>query len=217
MNQRQRRLAHRRDSAKYRRAHPERVREASRRSSKLHRTEIAARQKEYYRQIRLQVLRHYSSGSLRCACCGLGGDERYLQFLTLDHINGGGRAHRRSSRAGVEFYRRMRQLHYPGGLRVLCWNCNLAMRPRKGTCEVHLRFVLDATKDGVLRARQRGRIIGRHPVNCGCGRMSSKTGKKHRGSVKPIFRSDGQFWGWRTEDGKAHSVGNLRTRLEVSG
>jgi hypothetical protein len=42
--------------------------------------------KAYHRRLRSEALHHYSNGTMTCACCG----ERHVDFLTLDHIDGGG-------------------------------------------------------------------------------------------------------------------------------
>ena len=56
-----------------------------------------------------------------CACCG----EARKEFLSIDHIDGGGCAERRAGgRSGVNFYARLRMLGYPEGYRTLCHNCN---------------------------------------------------------------------------------------------
>lgn len=78
--------------------------------------------REYGRKCRLQVLEHYGT---KCACCG----ETRPEFLALDHINGGGNAHRRlighgKSRGGSEFYRWLIKNDYPEGFQLLCHNCN---------------------------------------------------------------------------------------------
>lgn len=58
-----------------------------------------------------------------CACCG----ESCFEFLTIDHINGGGTKHRQElKRRGDSFYKWLRQEGYPPGFRVLCHNCNAA-------------------------------------------------------------------------------------------
>ena len=73
------------------------------------------------RKIRLEVLTHYSKGILKCACCG----ETILQFLCIDHINGGGNKHKKEiKRSNV--YEWLKQYNYPEGYQVLCHNCNLA-------------------------------------------------------------------------------------------
>lgn len=54
-----------------------------------------------------------------CACCG----ETWLDYLCIDHVDGGGREHR-STVSNV--YRDLRVRGYPAGYQVLCANCNMA-------------------------------------------------------------------------------------------
>ena len=76
------------------------------------------------RRLRLAVLRKYSDGPKpRCACCR----EDRIEFLSLDHINGGGAAHRKSLGNNQMVLRELRRLGYPPGYRVLCHNCNQAI------------------------------------------------------------------------------------------
>jgi hypothetical protein len=76
----------------------------------------------YSRKVKGEVLSNYGG---QCACCG----ETRLEFLTIDHIDGGGNAERRRLRVsgGVAFYLWLRKSGYPDGYRVLCWNCNAAI------------------------------------------------------------------------------------------
>ena len=57
----------------------------------------------------------------------------YLEFLTLDHIGGGGTAHRKEVGTGDKIYRWLRDNNYPKGFRVMCFNCNYAVF-RYGIC-----------------------------------------------------------------------------------
>ena len=75
--------------------------------------------KERMRKIRLEVLIHYSENPPKCKCCG----ETYLEFLTIDHINGNGSEHRRNMK-NSNIYVELRSKKFPEGFRVLCWNCN---------------------------------------------------------------------------------------------
>lgn len=72
--------------------------------------------------LRLEVLQHYSS-DLCCAICG----EGHYEFLCLDHINGGGRAHRGLG-VSETYWRSFKNNGWPEGFRVLCHNCNLESR-----------------------------------------------------------------------------------------
>lgn len=80
------------------------------------------------RKIRLEVLTHYSGQAPRCGCCG----EDTLEFLAVDHIEGGGARHRKTIPSG-DIYRFLRRNGFPEGFRVLCHNCNQA-RGSYGYC-----------------------------------------------------------------------------------
>jgi len=89
--------------------------------------------KQYNKQLRKQVLIHYGGSPLKCACC----DEDHVEFLSIDHIAGGGAKHRKiigSSR----IYRWLKRNGYPEGFQVLCYNCNHVKRNyNKPFCPVH--------------------------------------------------------------------------------
>jgi hypothetical protein len=70
---------------------------------------------------RLEVLVYYSKGTPSCACCG----EKEIVFLTIDHINGGGRKHRRET-GYTHLFDWLRHNNYPSGFQILCYNCNAA-------------------------------------------------------------------------------------------
>ena len=110
-------------SRRFRARHPDRKRESNRRWQESHREYVAEYGQKARRGRKLLVLSHYSNGSMSCACCG----EKILEFLSIDHINGGGTKHIRShSVVRTGFYRWLIQNHYPPGFQVLCYNCNMA-------------------------------------------------------------------------------------------
>lgn len=85
---------------------------------------------------RLQRLEHYCSlkrnafnayGGPICRCCG----ETIFEFLTIDHIDGGGSKHRQI--IGNAIYRWLKHNNYPPGFQVLCFNCN-ASKGGAGEC-----------------------------------------------------------------------------------
>lgn len=80
-----------------------------------------ARQKQYRINRRMRVLNHYSNNDPKCACCS----ERHYEFLAIDHIDGGGGAHRRT--VGVAIDRWLIKNGFPEGYRILCHNCNVAI------------------------------------------------------------------------------------------
>lgn len=79
------------------------------------------------------IVRHYSNGSMMCAWC----TEGRMPCLSIDHIEGGGNAHRKSIlvSAGQNFYQWLKAEGFPEGFRVLCMNCQFIslheMRRRK--------------------------------------------------------------------------------------
>lgn len=92
-----------------------------------HKDQRAAYKKRERDKVRLEVLLHYSEGTLTCQCCREGN----VEFLTIDHIDGGGREHRREIYCAT--YRWLRTNGYPSGYRVLCMNCNFSIGVR-GYC-----------------------------------------------------------------------------------
>lgn len=114
--------------------------------------EILSRRRERTRALKREVMDAYGGV---CQCCG----ESILEFLTIDHINGGGRAHReRVGESGV--YADLKKRGFPQeGYRVLCFNCNTA-RGYYGYCPHH-------PEDCQPLARQpRGNKVGR-PITVG--------------------------------------------------
>jgi hypothetical protein len=80
------------------------------------------------RALRARVIYGYGGAQPACRCCG----ESEPRFLTLDHVNNGGRAHRIAKGAqGV--LRELERTGFPAGFQVLCFNCNLA-RGAYGIC-----------------------------------------------------------------------------------
>lgn len=103
-------------------------------------------------KLKLQVFTHYSNGKPRCACCG----EKHIEFLTIDHINGGGTKERKEilqeikkadeeeikkngrKKSGAPFYRWLIENNFPEGYQVMCSNCNMAKgQSHKRYCPVH--------------------------------------------------------------------------------
>ena len=78
-----------------------------------------------HRKKKKEVLLHYSSGFLVCACC----KESYYEFLCIDHIDGGGSKHRKELRENghQSIYRWLINNGFPKGFRVLCYNCNQSL------------------------------------------------------------------------------------------
>jgi hypothetical protein len=88
---------------------------------------------------RLQAMRDEAFeayGGKVCKCCG----ETERAFLTLDHINEDGAAHRRSimmtrkNFSARRYYKSLKEQGYPPILQVLCMNCNFAKHHNGGVC-----------------------------------------------------------------------------------
>lgn len=75
------------------------------------------RQVERYHKLKLAAFMAY--GGAHCNCCG----ETTFEFLTIDHIGGGGNRHRRVIGSGILVW--LKHRNYPKGFQVLCMNCNL--------------------------------------------------------------------------------------------
>jgi hypothetical protein len=127
-----RRVANRADynrkQAERRAADRERFRETNRRWYANHREQayLAGLDagKRYRMRVRLAGLRAYGGELPACRCCG----ESTLEFLALDHIDGGGNAHRKSVRSTsvASMYEWAKRNGYPPIFQVLCHNCNMA-------------------------------------------------------------------------------------------
>ena len=64
------------------------------------------------------VIEHYGQS---CQMC----NENILEFLTIDHIDGGGNLHRKEiGKIGHHFYKWLIKNGFPNEYQVLCFNCN---------------------------------------------------------------------------------------------
>lgn len=79
---------------------------------------------KYHLRLKKEILNEY--GGLECACCG----EKHIEFLSLDHKNGGGNKERKSltgsdRNGGYHFYQLLKNAGFPNKdkYQVLCMNC----------------------------------------------------------------------------------------------
>ncbi len=85
------------------------------------REKILTQRRSYWKEQRMKVLLHYSNNQLECKCCG----EEIYEFLSIDHINGGGNQHRKQ--LGSKYiYSWLISNNFPAGYQVLCHSCNMA-------------------------------------------------------------------------------------------
>lgn len=83
------------------------------------REKMNACNRRWREKVRKEVLSYYSNRTMKCACCG----ENHIEFLSIDHIKGGGRKHRKARKIGSMCFW-LKSNHYPKGYQVLCHNCN---------------------------------------------------------------------------------------------
>lgn len=110
-------------SNKYRRNHPERreiINKRNREISPEKREKKNSRTRARVRDLKREVFSAYGG---KCACCG----ESIFEFLSIDHINGDGEAHRNEIGLGLQFWGWIKKNNFPSTLRVLCFNCNCAI------------------------------------------------------------------------------------------
>ena len=70
-------------------------------------------------EMRLEMIAAYGGC---CSCCG----ETHPEFLTLEHKNGGGRAHVRRLHKACNVYKELKSQGWPDSYTCLCFNCNSA-------------------------------------------------------------------------------------------
>ena len=108
------------------------------------------RQLSRERHFKDKVAAFEAYGGPVCKCCG----ETELEFLSIDHINGDGAAHRKEmaknsnssphAYCGYHLHTWLRLNNYPPGFQVLCMNCNFA-KGHFGECP-HQRQRLQVVK-----------------------------------------------------------------------
>lgn len=119
-------------SRQYYEEHKERIKARQAAYQRDNREAVNAYHARYRRQLREEAISAYGG---KCVCCG----ECGFLFLGIDHIDGGGNAHRAEvlgakNRAGARFYAWLKRHGWPEGFRVLCFNCNMAREWNNGVC-----------------------------------------------------------------------------------
>lgn len=76
-------------------------------------------------KLKNECLDHYGK---ECICC----NEKIIQFLTIDHIEGNGNVQRKKlfgyNISGIHIYRWLKKNNFPKGFQILCMNCNWGTR-----------------------------------------------------------------------------------------
>lgn len=81
--------------------------------------------KKYEEKCKKLVFEHYGK---KCVCCG----EECQTFLTIDHINGCGRIHRKKIGEKINIW--LYKNNFPEGFQTLCFNCNWGKHINGGIC-----------------------------------------------------------------------------------
>ena len=124
-------------ASKYRKNNPEKVKlsnkKAKQKFKENHREQYLQYKREWYyknreselkrikkkrSELRKHVIAVYGN---KCVCC----DESIYEFLTVDHVHGGGSKHRRKIGA-ANILREIIKEGYPDKYQILCYNCNCA-------------------------------------------------------------------------------------------
>ena len=125
----------------YRLTHLKEARTRSKKYYEKNRTVISLKAKGKGIELKALVLAHYSSnGTIACVQCG----ETDISCLSIDHIDGNGRKHRRliGIRGGFHFYKWLKSNNLPPGYQTLCMNCQFKRNAHKeATLEDSMRLV----------------------------------------------------------------------------
>jgi hypothetical protein len=85
---------------------------------------------KYYIKTKYIVMKYYSNNEIPfCRCCG----ENEIAFLSIDHISGNGRKHRKNIKSH-DIYRWLKSNNFPNGYQILCMNCNFAKGRNNKIC-----------------------------------------------------------------------------------
>jgi hypothetical protein len=147
--------------------------------------------RERHARLRQAALSHYGR---QCALCG----ESRQEFLTVDHIGGGGTQHRqRLVKANKNFFRWLSEQKYPDGFRTLCMNCNFLEGRRRPSEEWKTH------RQRAFYERKRAQVLTHYGGKCACCSETRREvlcvdhikggGVKHRKQVK---RRGHTFYAW---------------------
>lgn len=102
-------------------ANPKLFSQLSRKWYAEHRDEIRKARKMRWIKLKNETFAAY--GGPICKCCG----ETTFEFLSIDHIEGGGGRHRATlGGSGTKIYYWLKENGFPSGYQVLCFMCNWA-------------------------------------------------------------------------------------------
>ncbi len=120
-----------------RRTNPEHIRQLDSEKRKRNNAYYKSKDQAYLKKLKLDVLNAYSNNDPKCACPGC--PIKAMAFMTMDHVNNDGKAHRLLIGGSGNLYSYLRTHNYPTEpkLQVLCWNCNQGKRLNGGICPLY--------------------------------------------------------------------------------
>jgi hypothetical protein len=84
--------------------------------------------KKFREELKFEVFSTLSKllSSSKIPCCRCCGESSYIEFLTIDHIDGRKNLPKNEQKLkGEKLNLWLKKNNYPNGFQVLCWNCNL--------------------------------------------------------------------------------------------
>lgn len=132
------------------------------------------RSHNHQNKIKMMVMNHYGNNIPHCVCCG----ENHIEFLHIDHINGGGNKHRKEYSNSRQMYNWIIKNNFPKTFRILCANCNMSKSihkhcPHKKLPDDISYITIEKTKTQINRFEKRLKILkyysGGEPKCACCG------------------------------------------------
>lgn len=105
---------------RWRRENPERVSTANKIWGKNNIRSKTLTKRKLCRSRKITVVNHYSNGTNTCKQCS----ENDMDVLTIQHIGGGGTAHRKKIGGNSRLHKWLIDNHLPEGFEILCMGCN---------------------------------------------------------------------------------------------
>lgn len=160
-------------------------------------TDKRNRAAEFRNKTKNLVFNHYGNKCINC-------NEAIAQFLTIDHVNGGGKQHCKSIK-NIGLYRWIWKNNYPPEFQILCWNCNYLKH--------YNSLLLKNTKESISRNKEalnkKLKVISHYGSECVCCKMDNplilcidhinENGSKHRQQLKQTTTVKGSgisFYRW---------------------
>jgi len=78
------------------------------------------RNKELNKKLREIIIKHYTKNKLKCQNCGFNGG---IDFLVIDHVNGGGTKERKDG-GNMKMLKKIINKNFPKEYNIICANCN---------------------------------------------------------------------------------------------